>query len=77
LLPTMDRGTTASLYQLDDRHSGGCSCAHVSRPWLIGRALAHGCSFFQPQIPWREIGEDYTILLAVDATCFVAGIRRS
>ena len=30
-------------------------------------------SIFQQEIPWPQIAEDYTVLLAMDASFFVVG----
>jgi ABC-2 type transport system permease protein len=41
--------------------------------WLITARMGAWMQLFQPQIPWRGVAEDYTVLLALDASCFVIG----
>jgi ABC-2 type transport system permease protein len=41
--------------------------------WLITARMGAWMQLFQPQIPWREVAVDYTILLALDASCVVIG----
>jgi ABC-2 type transport system permease protein len=41
--------------------------------WFITTRMGSWMSIFQPEIPWHEIAEDYTVLLAMDASFFVIG----
>jgi ABC-2 type transport system permease protein len=41
--------------------------------WFITNRMGAWMQVFQPQIAWSQIAEDYTFLLALDASFFVAG----
>ena len=41
--------------------------------WCLTARMGAWMQVFQPQIPWGEIAEDYTILLALDGSFFVLG----
>jgi ABC-2 type transport system permease protein len=41
--------------------------------WFITMRMSAWMLVFQPQIPWAKIAGDYTLLLALDASCFVIG----
>ena len=41
--------------------------------WFITTRMGSWMGIFQPEISWPAIAEDYTVLLAIDASCFVIG----
>ena len=41
--------------------------------WFITARMGSWMSIFQQEIPWPQIAEDYTVLLAMDASFFVVG----
>jgi ABC-2 type transport system permease protein len=41
--------------------------------WCLTARMGAWMQVFQPQVPWPEILEDYTILIALDASFFVIG----
>lgn len=43
------------------------------RPWLITTRMGSWLQVYQASIPWPAIIEDYSVLLALHATCFVVG----